>query len=308
MNSNLLIPYALDRSGNRIQPFNAIKGHVYRCPYCDLRVSFKSGSVRTSHFSHRPSDNCESIQHRRAKAAICDSFREGRPIYFAIPYSCSCPEQIFFYCRLPTYLSAVSEYAHGGYIYDVALLLDGRPVLAIEVCQTNPCSEDKWANSPIPILEFDAKSVLDNVNCLSPPLRSTLPLTAFSGTRVIWGCSRCESHWPTITYPYSRLHDEHVQRYVSLNLFSYTPNSLFARYGYEYNHLLRLAMVDLGFSDYFHVSSDGSFSSSRALREKEVLRQTPDDDFPFFVRDELDSLRKIQLLQSRRHGRVLVRL
>jgi len=166
--SELKVPYALDELDRLCSPVEAEKGKPYRCPACKQPVILKKGQIKKPHFAHKADNNCnqETIIHQTAKILIkraVDEWKSGTgkaPVLERLCEICMFPATQ----PLPDKVEGaiLEQRLADGSIADVALLTNGKPVVAVEIRVTHAVDDNKAARLSIPFIELEGLAVIEN--------------------------------------------------------------------------------------------------------------------------------------------------
>lgn len=154
---------ALDReTGNRVSPFEGIKGKEYLCCECKEKVVLCKGEKTRPYFRHKADTECnyylsagESQNHRDAKLML-KSILENNDItiYKILPCGCSYKKEIETE-GLDIQLEWSFEW-NGKKVADVACLKDGELVCIFEIFHTHKTREE---DRPEPWYELSTESI-----------------------------------------------------------------------------------------------------------------------------------------------------
>ncbi len=168
--TSLQIPYAFTNDKLPVSPQVAEKGQDFSCPTCDSAVILKRGDIRVPHFAHKSDTKCssEGVRHKVAKQMIYLMYRRSIDTPMAsIGVVRKCPNcsQYAIYTQGRTgYDDDVKcEVDVSGYRVDIALFRNGKPAYGIEVRDTHPVDDVKWAafkELRFPCIEVEAKDVI----------------------------------------------------------------------------------------------------------------------------------------------------
>lgn len=168
------MPYGLSSDGTIVARTEAVRGQSYVCPACRSPLVWRSGTIRATHFAHRPEVACapETALHQATKlrivAAVSD-WMNGSAAAPVIRRRCpNCGRHEDRALRGPI-SRAVSEFRvasdDGTYVADVALLDGhGQPRLVIEVLVHHAVEDAKAAllsRMRAPWLELEAGRLED---------------------------------------------------------------------------------------------------------------------------------------------------
>ncbi len=170
----LRVPFAFDDGKQLYDPQTAKKGKQYFCPACQDTVILRKGEIKTAHFAHKVSETCnqETILHKIAKQLIVQvvsNWKSGKTDSPILRRICEI-------CRKPTDQSlpnkvecAMLEYkVNGGFVVDVALMVENEPAAAIEIKVSHAVDENKAELLPIPFIELDGQSIVENPTIFEP--------------------------------------------------------------------------------------------------------------------------------------------
>ena len=175
--ATLAVPYALDGQQRLVRPTEGELGGQYCCLQCGHKVHFKPGKVRKAHFYHASGATCsgESVLHLAAKRALVEGLPGLTEIGVLLVCRCAgCEDVESKVVPLPTFDSVEAEVALGAYRLDVALLWEGKVVMAIEVYQTHRIGDAKGRELPVPWVEVPAENVLESVEVLQPVIEASI--------------------------------------------------------------------------------------------------------------------------------------
>lgn len=182
---NLKVPYALNIDSNLVRPFEAQKGEELFCPSCHESLVVKAGEKlaatgkgRIRHFAHPANANCsqESILHITGKMLVSKAIKDNAKHNKSIVVKNTCdncengfdsdlPGGMFSYAReevcLKDITNAVNENCKS-YRFDVVAYRGDSPSLIIEVCVSNPVSEEKGGSIPGYWIELKAEDLIEN--------------------------------------------------------------------------------------------------------------------------------------------------
>lgn len=250
------VAYALDASGQVVEPETATADQRYVCLACEEVVSLVRAHQRLvgdqlrpwrAHFSHRSGSTCtaggESIQHLASKRWLQQAVTRHRSL--TVELSCpDCQRQMpFEYWLLPSDVVA-NEVPTGAYRADVAVLqADGRVDFVIEIRHTHQVTEPKAIGLDVAWVEIDSRPDLGMTRApqlvaLNTNLFSYLP------------CEQCGND--AASYPLAlerravRLEQERRQRHAELLQRQAERQAAFARQQQEaqlaHQRAVRLAL------------------------------------------------------------------
>ena len=185
----LLIPFAVDETGELCSPKDAKKGKNYFCPLCRELVVFRKGKVKKPHFAHKPNTKCneETIIHKTAKLLIQQVVHKWKANKISVPMlkkKCRiCGKHIDQ--ALPDIIdNALIEYKlPNGFIADVALMSGPDVYLAVEIKVTHPVDDLKARSISVSFIELEGRQVIENPTVWKPVRDNLESLT----------CSECKS-------------------------------------------------------------------------------------------------------------------
>lgn len=163
------VPYALDASGQVVEPGDANPGQPYTCLACHEPVSPVRAHTRLihgqqrpwrAHFSHRPGSDCrasgESILHLAYKRLLRWAIERHRGLDIGLICP-DCEQASTFDYQLAPGDTVATEVWTGPYRADVAVLgMNGLPDFAVEVLHTHQVPEPKAQALPLPWVEVRA--------------------------------------------------------------------------------------------------------------------------------------------------------
>ncbi len=180
--TSLKVPLAYDEARNLVSIEAAERGKAYFCPSCNTPLIFKHGAVKVRHFAHQPSEVCnqETITHKVAKLCIQQAVLDWKAGKARIPIV----ERACQICDEPIKLPIPSEIDNAllehrlsdGSVADVALMINGSPIIAIEIRVSHAVDEIKAQRLTIPFIELDGIDVLENPATWLPIEDSLEPL------------------------------------------------------------------------------------------------------------------------------------
>ena len=179
----LRVPFAFDDEKRLYNPERAEKGKHYFCPACQDPVILRKGEIKTAHFAHKASETCnqETILHKTAKQLIVEvisNWKSGKMDSPILRRTC----QICHKSKdqpLPDKVEgAALEYrVTGGFVVDVALMVEDKPAAAIEIKVSHAVDENKASLLPVPFIELDGQAVIENPTVFEPIRDHFLPFT-----------------------------------------------------------------------------------------------------------------------------------
>ena len=179
----LRVPFAFDDEKRLYDPQTAEKGKHYFCPACQDTVIFRKGEIKTAHFAHKASETCnqETILHKTAKQRIVEvisDWKSGKIDAPILKRTCEICRK-FTDQPLPDKVEyAMLEYRIlDGFIVDVALIVENKPVAAIEIRVTHAVNESKAELLSVPFIELEGQKVIENPTIFEPTRDCFLPFT-----------------------------------------------------------------------------------------------------------------------------------
>ena len=179
----LRVPFAFDDEKQLYDPQAAEKGKHYFCPACQDTVILRKGEIKTAHFAHKASETCnqETILHKIAKQLIVQVISDWKSGKTDSPTL----RRICEICRKSTDQSLPDKVEHaileyrvaGGFIVDVALMVESKPAAAIEIRVTHAVDENKSKSVSIPFIELEGPKVIENPTIFEPIRDHFLPFT-----------------------------------------------------------------------------------------------------------------------------------
>jgi len=186
---NLKVPYGLDTSNTLVSAEHASQSRTYKCPSCNTELIYKSGNIRTKHFSHPSNSECniESVLHKTAKLLILNAISENSTGNQPIQLHSTCQNcDIEFNTTLnPKLFShADEEVPISKYICDVVAYRDNNIALAIEVFNTHKVDAKKAKKIPVYWIELAAEDIIKNAFYWKPTQAHLKPSL----------CTKCKAH------------------------------------------------------------------------------------------------------------------
>ena len=182
------VPVGLASDGRLVRAQKAKDGINYLCPGCRGPLLLRRGLVRSTHFAHKSSSFCsaETALHRGVKIWISLvlqkrlAHRRAIEPYLLVPCAGSRwlrARGFHGQCRGKAWLRvldlafdevAAERNTPDGLRPDLLLLLQGKPVLGIEVRVTHAVDEAKAARTTYPWVELDALQVINSPRAWRP--------------------------------------------------------------------------------------------------------------------------------------------
>lgn len=170
---------ALDvATGSLVLPRDASKSNKYQCPQCEGKLILKKGAIMKPHFAHYSNGLCnyfgttpgESALHKDAKSKLITHLKQFHTLN--ISFRCHhnrCLNSTNITISVDESDEIREEYRHpdGSYIADVAVLSNKIPKYIFEVRKTHSTTKQ---TRPEPWFEFQASSILDELNYTNPTL------------------------------------------------------------------------------------------------------------------------------------------
>jgi len=186
---SLKVPYGLDTSNTLVSAEDASHSHIYRCPSCNIKLIYKSGDIRTKHFSHPSNSKCniESVLHKTAKSLICRAISENaagnQPIRLnSTCQNCDIKFDIILNPKL--FSHANEEVPISEYVCDVVAYKNNNVALAIEVLNTHKVGTEKAKKLPVYWIELKAEDIIKNAFYWKPTQSYLKPSL----------CTKCKAH------------------------------------------------------------------------------------------------------------------
>ena len=177
------VPFGLSTDQSLIAAESAIKGIIYFCPSCGEQLTFRSGEFKAKHFAHRADTTCSSetvlhaIAKRRIQQVVLDWLAGGaapvlvrKCLWGPLLENYECQNTVLQPLPRERVTEVVLEQALPDLRKpDVLLLLNGTPVLAIEVLVTHKVDAKKAHDlGALSWIELDAAAVLETPHTWSP--------------------------------------------------------------------------------------------------------------------------------------------
>ena len=182
----LQVPFALDDKKKLYDPETAEKGKRYFCPACQDTVILRKGEIKTSHFAHKASENCnqETIIHRIAKQLILQVISDWKDNKVEAPIL----KRICEICRKPKNQPLPDKVEHAvleyrmldGFIVDVALMVENEPAAAIEIKVSHAVDDNKAELLSVPFIELEGQKVIESPSVFEPIHDQFFPFTCRS--------------------------------------------------------------------------------------------------------------------------------
>lgn len=166
--SKLKIPLALDSDGVVTRPEYANKQKRYFCPVCGDNLLLKMGEIKKVHFAHKATEICteETVIHKTAKYLIIQSILKWKEGKLESPII----ERVCQYCgvvteqKIPDKIDHVKDEVklNSGFIGDIALFSDSKPIAVIEIKVAHAVTEQKKETIGIPFIEVEGEKIINN--------------------------------------------------------------------------------------------------------------------------------------------------
>ena len=181
--AKLRVPFAFDDEERLHAPQTAEKGKPYFCPACQDTVILRKGEIKTAHFAHKASENCnqETILHKTAKQLIVDAISDWKSDKTDAPVlkrTCEICRQSKDQLLPDKVEGAMLEYRMAdGFVVDVALMVENEPAAAIEIRVSHAVDENKAKLLSVPFIELEGQKVIENPTVFEPILDRFLSFT-----------------------------------------------------------------------------------------------------------------------------------
>ncbi|MBQ7855142.1 MAG: hypothetical protein IJ352_09030 [Muribaculaceae bacterium] len=170
--------YATDEKGILVHVNDAVRGQLYKCPYCSGQMTPHMGKIRKWHFTHKANlDNCsyESYLHKIAKICIKNAFISSSNfnISYDVPVRCNlncsimnhsnCYDtQIMQFNLKEYYDTCQEEVKYKNFIADLILSSSTKEIdpILIEIYVSHKSTEEKLTEG-VRIIEIEIKSEED---------------------------------------------------------------------------------------------------------------------------------------------------
>lgn len=182
------VPVACTAQREFVTPQQAQKGQEYFCLVCNEPLIFRRGEVYAPHFAHRASSYCseETVVHMTAKLFIRQAVQRWKAGVGEAPKvrrKCQgCGSVLEQSLPDKVHRAALEVKLPEGYVVDVALMSEDKPIAAVEIRVAHKVDDTKASGLPIPFIEVDGHAILRNRTLWEPLLDRFHPVT----------CKRCK--------------------------------------------------------------------------------------------------------------------
>lgn len=180
---DIKVPLAIDDLGKLTRIDDATRGINYYCPACNMPLIVRKGDIKIHHFAHKASDFCsqETVIHKTAKLLIqklVSDWKNGLTQAPKINRKCQICRSTIQQPLPDKVQSAKLEVPlKNGSIVDVALLGSEEILAGIEVRVTHEVNSIKSESLPIPFIEIDGYSFVENPNEINVLVDKFNPIT-----------------------------------------------------------------------------------------------------------------------------------
>lgn len=180
---DIKVPLAIDDLGKLTRIDDATRGINYRCPACNMPLIVRKGKINIHHFAHQACDFCsqETVIHKTAKLLIQKlvlDWKNGLTPAPIINRKCRiCHSTIQQPLPDKVQRAELEVSLKNGSIVDVALLGSEEILAGIEVRVTHEVNSEKSESLPIPFIEIDGFTFVENPNEINVLVDKFNPIT-----------------------------------------------------------------------------------------------------------------------------------
>ena len=173
----LKLQYVHDEKSQLIHIDHAEKGQNYFCPLCKSQLFLKAGRVKAKHFSHPKDAACSTEDLKRVISThlISQAIQSNINSVSSISLNRLCVrcDKPLTQRIQPGYISSYeSNYSSEGESCDLALFVDHKPALAIQINYQSEIDPERIQSFPLRWIELDADELISDPSCWTPIMSS----------------------------------------------------------------------------------------------------------------------------------------